>query len=344
MDYALIKPFGGLTMEQIILFLDKVKLARKQSYLNMDLFPLLVSGGEAPDYLTLDGALEQGILEVTEIDVGGSVPELKLVNSGRKGLLIIEGEELVGARQNRVVNSTFLVPGKTEVVIPVSCVEQGRWNYQSRSFRSGEKVMHASLRRESQHDVKTSLDQGRGYRSDQGKIWDDIDKKAYRLKSRSATGAMADMFEDHKNHLADYEKAFRLVECQVGAVFAINGRIIGLEVFGYYSTFTEFFGKLIKSYALDAIDWRDENNAAKVPPDRIRRFLGSVTKAKGEEHVSIGLGSNLRFDGRSVSGSALVENARVLHLSAFQKRTNTLARSVAGVSQTDSNGPYGSLS
>jgi hypothetical protein len=50
--------------------------------------------------------------------------------------LIVEGEELLGAKQNRIVNATFLVAGKTEIVIPVSCVEQRRWRYDSESFAS----------------------------------------------------------------------------------------------------------------------------------------------------------------------------------------------------------------
>jgi len=67
------------------------------------------------------------LIQITELDNEGSVHELKLSNLGKKTVLIIKGEELVGAKQNRIVNSSFLIAGKTKVVIPVSCVEQGRW-------------------------------------------------------------------------------------------------------------------------------------------------------------------------------------------------------------------------
>jgi len=82
-------------MEQIKSFLEVAKLARKQAYKNLTVFPLLAPDGVKPDYLTLEQAL---------------------------------GEELVGGKQDRIVNSSFLIAGKTEVVIPVSCVEQGCWS------------------------------------------------------------------------------------------------------------------------------------------------------------------------------------------------------------------------
>jgi hypothetical protein len=33
----------------------------------------------------------------------------------------VDGEELIGAKQNRIVNATFLIAGQTEITIPVSC-------------------------------------------------------------------------------------------------------------------------------------------------------------------------------------------------------------------------------
>ena len=66
----------------------------------------------------------------------------------------------MGAKQNRIVNASFLIAGNSEVVIPVSCVEQGRWAYRSAMFSYGEKVMPPSLRREKQKKVAESLNWG----------------------------------------------------------------------------------------------------------------------------------------------------------------------------------------
>jgi hypothetical protein len=158
-------------MEAIQMFLEKAKLGGKQSHLNMTLIPLLAPDAGEPDYLILEEALGKGVVEITEVSLGGSVPDLKLINKSASKLLVVDGEELVGAKQNRIVNANFLIAGLTEITIPVSCVEQGRWSYRSRNFASGEKVMSANLRLKNQRAVAMNLKEGIGYRSDQGMIW-----------------------------------------------------------------------------------------------------------------------------------------------------------------------------
>ena len=75
----------------------------------------------------------------------------------------------------------------------------------------------------------------------------------------------------------------------------------------------------MKSYALDALDHTGHQEEVSVPPEKARRFIQSISKSKQESHPSIGLGETVVFQSRSVSGAALVEAERVLHLSAFKK-------------------------
>jgi len=307
-------------MESIASFLKKGKLARKQSYKNLTVFPLLAPNGSKPDYLTLEQGLDQRRVQITELDQAGSVPELKLLNKGKKKLLIVEGEELVGAKQNRIVNATFLVAANTEIVIPVSCVEQGRWRYASDRFESGGKMMHASLRCSHQTHVRESLKQGRGFQSDQGEIWDDISAKLDRMRVSAPTRAMADAYDSYQENVSDYMENFQLIECQTGAVFAIDGRVLGLESFGYSDTFARFFEKIVKSYALDALDSRKSTQPISVVPEAVRRFIQSVSKGKTERHPTLGLGEATTIESRIVSGAALAEQSRVIHLSAFRKK------------------------
>jgi hypothetical protein len=177
------------------------------------------------------------------------------------------------------------------------------------------------MKRENQRNVAFSLERGSGYRSDQGEIWNSIAEKSARFKVNTETGAMADLFEDQKGKLDDYLKAFHLMDNQVGALFAINGGIVGMESFGHWQTFSKFFKKLIQSYALDALDWLEEGKEEKeIPAADLRRLLEGVQKAPQKTYPSLGLGENIRFQGLFVSGAALINDGFVLHLSAFQSQ------------------------
>ena len=107
-------------------YLEQIKIGGKQVYKNLALYPLLSNLAINLDYLTLDEALSAGLVEITEKDSGEAVPEIQLVNKSPQMVLILDGEELVGAKQNRIVNTTILVQAGTTLIIPVSCVEQGR--------------------------------------------------------------------------------------------------------------------------------------------------------------------------------------------------------------------------
>jgi len=128
---------------------------------------------------------------------------------------------------------------------------------------------------------------------------------------------MADLFEGQKDRLGEYLKAFRLVDCQIGAAYAISGRVVGLECFGHQQTFSKFFPKLVQSYALDALDWLAETGKTQVGVESVRHFLEGVQKAPGKFHPSLGLGENVRFEDASVIGAALAHEGKALHLSAF---------------------------
>jgi len=180
--------------------------------------------------------------------------------------------------------------------------------------------MHSSLRRAAQESVSFSLREGAGYRSDQGRVWDEVAEKAERMNVHSPTMAADEVFERYEDKLEAYLTAFGCMQHQVGAVFAIDGEVVGLEAFGSPDTFGRFFAKLVKSYALDAIDAATDAKEAKAAPtEQARRFLTSAAKAKTESHRSVGLGETLTLESRIASGAALVHEGRLVHLSAFRK-------------------------
>jgi hypothetical protein len=107
-------------------FINGIEVEEPKSFRNMAIFPIFVEEEDGLDYITLGESLEEGLVKITEKDEGGSVPEIKVKNGSKRRVLIVEGEELVRCKQNRIINTTILVEAQSELVIPVSCVERGR--------------------------------------------------------------------------------------------------------------------------------------------------------------------------------------------------------------------------
>ena len=133
-------------MSIIAATLEALELGEPTVHRNLAVFPLLGGRGGRPPYDTLKEALDAGTVTVAEVSEGGSVPRLALENRGERPVLVIDGEELVGAKQNRVLNLTILAPAGKSIVIPVSCVEQGRWSYRSRHFEDHGRILFSKAR------------------------------------------------------------------------------------------------------------------------------------------------------------------------------------------------------
>ncbi|MGW8223727.1 MAG: ARPP-1 family domain-containing protein [Syntrophobacteria bacterium] len=301
-------------------YLKKAKIGRKQSHQNLAIFPLLSSYTNGLDYITLDEALSEGLIEVVEVSEEGTVPELKVVNKSPCMILILDGEELVGAKQNRIVNTTILIQEKTTTVIPVSCVEQGRWAHTSPRFDSEERLMAAQLRAMKSEQVHRSIRNSDDYYSDQAAIWREISRKARRMRAESPTMAMSEIYQKKRASLDGYINNFRLVEMQVGAVFMINGKVVGLDCFGKPETFSKVFRKLVESYALDAIDWSEQEKSGKALKSDVTKFLWAASAASVESRPSVGLGMDCRLESYNLTGFALAHEGQVLHFSVFARR------------------------
>lgn len=122
----------------------------------MDLFPLFRVGRSPKpvEYTALAEGIAAGQAEVTEQE-SAAVPEMILWNRGPTMILVVNGEEIVGEYQNRIANATLLVAPGARLLMPVTCVEHGRWHGASPAFGVGEKSYH-SLRQEKLDQVTES--------------------------------------------------------------------------------------------------------------------------------------------------------------------------------------------
>lgn len=108
-------------------------------------------------------------------------------------MLLVDGEELVGAKQNRVLNLTILGGAGKSLPIPVSCVEQGRWSYRSREFAGARRNLFAAARAKKMSSASQSLARAGSRRGDQAEVWSDIEMKFSAMEASSPSMAIGDL-------------------------------------------------------------------------------------------------------------------------------------------------------
>lgn len=306
--------------ENIQRFLEGIKVGAKQSHKNMTLYCLLAAKETDVDFMTLDEALDSGALAVTELDESGSVPELKVTNRSDKKVLMLDGEELVGAKQNRVMNVTVLIAAQSESVIPVSCVEQGRWSYRSREFGSARRAMSPDLKKKKARSVRDSLRTVGSFASAQGMVWEEIDAKFERMAAApSPTMAMSDLYEAHQETSEDYLKAFHPVDNQIGLVVFIDGELAGVELLDRFESFRKNHPKLVQSYVMDALETESRKVGTQSKPSKTKatKILESAARASVEKRKSVALGEDVRLESSEIVGAGLEFKGQLLQLSVF---------------------------
>ena len=295
--------------------LQAVSLGEVQTFANLQITPLLAQAAGIADYMTLSEAQALGLAVVTEVSESGSVPTLLLENTADKAVFLLDGEELVGAKQNRILNLTLLVPAKTTLEIPVSCVEQGRWSHRTKEFASSGRTFFSKGRARKTARVSESLREWGDRNSDQSEVWGDIGEKMASMQVGSSTHAIADAYEHFSGSLEEYVQASSTTDTQVGACFAINGKIRGVELFDVSATCAKLMPKLIRSYALDAIEEGQETAADDA--QSITDFIQAVAAAPADSFKALGEGEDLRIHASGITGGALAARDRVVHLCAF---------------------------
>jgi len=274
------------------------ELGEPRSHRELTVVPLFP--GEPPklDYIGLDEAVARG-LEVDEVDSSGAVQTLAVENPLGDCVLFYEGEELVGAKQNRIVRGTVLIAAKTATKLTVHCVELGRWSFSSPRFAPAPRAAYPELRR--------------AQRVGQDAVWAEIGVKQRRMRSVSETEAAEQLYLDNRRSLDECLEALPRADGQAGALVGIGGRIACLDYVSRSDVFAGLYGKLLRGYALSAIE-----SPASLPLRKaeVGRFLGELEVAERIPGAARGLGVHGELT-EYVVGSELTVAGEVIALTAF---------------------------
>ena len=197
----------------------------------LGVIPLIIDGDipGTPRLDTLDEALEKGTLTISEASPSGEVQVISVENKGDCAVLILEGEELVGSKQNRVTATSVIVTAKSTIKIPVSCVERGRWHHTSDHFQSGKAIFRARSRAIQKSTVTERLRSEGVAVSSQAEVWKETDRCLREAGVRSSTDSFQDVRHHVEHQIEEFVSGIRPIPGQVGAIFFGWRGVIGAE-------------------------------------------------------------------------------------------------------------------
>jgi hypothetical protein len=270
----------------------QIRVGEPLRYKALSVFPLFTQSKASVEYALADEAIRDQLLTVQEVSDAGSVPELLVENKSNLRVLFIEGEELVGAKQNRILNTSILVAAKSKTKIPVSCVERGRWRYNAAHFEMSGSHSPSSLRYALKSSVTQSLYSEGSRHSDQGAVWASVGSMNMHYDVKSDTDAMSAAFEAYKEQLAEFRSQLKYVDGASGLAVVIGKRVIGCDLFDKPSTCRKVWDRLLSGQALESIAAKEVDEQAEAAD--IDRLLETARTAAWQETAPIGEGEEYR--------------------------------------------------
>jgi pSer/pThr/pTyr-binding forkhead associated (FHA) protein len=277
----------------------------------LSIYPLFSNSSTHVDYALSKDAMTAGFVTVSEVSEGGSVPHLKVENRSTRRVLFLEGEELRGGKQNRILNGSALIPANSAITVPVSCVERGRWRHLDGRTVHGGTICSSRLRHALRSSVTRSLSHDLGHDSNQGKIWDEVQSQHDTLHISSATASMTDTMTCYERHVTSVLELLPYQEGSTGLAVAIGSKIVSVDLFNSPSTCERVWNALLSGVAIDGL--MSGVDKCEDELDQLLRLLAEARSANWSQVQGIGEGAEHRTEFGNVAGTSLALNGVLVH-------------------------------
>lgn len=267
-------------------------------------------------------AIQSGQVEVVETSEAGSVNNLFVINHSKEFVFFMDGDILSGAKQNRVLNTSVLLAPESKSVIPVSCVEMGRWQYKSAKFGSTTYSAPTKLRADKASQISSSLNEEKGHYANQSSVWNNVSSYSERHNVDSNTSCLSDVYDRKEKDFEAFLNKFA-VNPQANALALFSGkRLMSIDAFGLSAIYEEYFHKLLKGAALETFAIKEDENELNEAEAcyKALSFLDKFEEIQSDEHKGAGVGIEKRFNSEELTGFELTYNNNLIHLTALAKK------------------------
>src|SRR5712672_1370534 len=284
---------------------------------------------------------DRGVVRPPQYDASASVNQLVLINRSKRPLLLLAGELVSGGKQDRIIGKDRIVAvGAEPLPLDVFCVEHGRWTGSSSQFTASKTIVHPSVREQAveqkQDEVWAAIAGGTtasvtvsaeaaaaplpvAPRISSDALAQTITVEAptqsYRkIYEGRRVGGSVDSFVDQVQRRFARATSGLKGERVVGVIVAYGGDVAWSDIFASGDLFRQYWSKLLRSYAVEALARPTLRETASA--DDAREFL---RRPNGREVQETEAGV---YRWREITEGPLA----LIELDALQPKTMTLHR------------------
>ncbi|MYH56301.1 MAG: hypothetical protein F4135_09300 [Acidimicrobiia bacterium] len=291
--------------------LDRAAVGQPVTRRGISLFSVYLPGNRLPDIATGPDAG----LQIEELP-NSAVPHLRIGNPTKKPIFLPEGVQLIGGLQDRAPNISVLVAPESELDLPVSCLERGRWGSRT-GFRHGDAFAPRRTRRTKNAQVSLAVQRNGSRRSDQARVWHTIDQELKDRRIVAPTSAIRAVEESLRYDAGRVRVVDELLEKgplpeQCGIAVTHGWRVVAVDIFGDRSLLSAHWQGLVRSYLSErpTADGRPS-------PTRTLGLINRLNLVSATQNPGLGMGVEMHVTDRLMTAQALVLDDSLVHASAL---------------------------
>ncbi len=288
-------------------FYSQLSVGKPVVHGNLAVYPVYLPGGgeKLGDVFKMAEAAETGRFKIAELEEGASVNSLEVHNNTDKYVVLLAGEMIRGAKQDRIISYDTVVPPGGKFAVDAFCVEAGRWTEVSEEFSYEKEMAPASVRAAAQG------------KKDQGQVWAEVSKVNAERGAVTGTDALTASYDDpeFQADVKKYEKALKGLAKKkevVGVIVVAEGKVKAGDVFANHDLFVAVWPQLLTSYAMDAALAGELGDVPDVAA--MEEYIAQLEDAEREETYADELQNRSSLSAGEMSAYELEYKGKKLHL------------------------------
>lgn len=298
----------------------QAKVVSFQKHRRLSVVQILSDNHNTLEYISGPTAIKNNLIEVTEIFEEENVNNLLVFNHSDKYAFFMDGDMLIGAKQNRVLNTSVFLAPKSKTNLPVSCVQQGRWDRHYSGFKEADYIAPQKLRANKAESVNFNLKARGEIKADQAKVWDDVENYEVILNCISPTSDLNEVYDQKKNDIEAFINSLKLDPNSNGMSIFVDQKLLSTDVFNRTDIFSEYFTKILRSAAIEVAYFDDKENLLTEAEASYKSLtlFDSLESINTTIHKGVGIGEEKRFSTDELTGFELIYKNQSIHLTALQ--------------------------